>query len=257
MTIAEYQRIPELNWKFRSLLAAAGIAVSLFVAAFSAAASTHEIALIRAVEAEIESEARIVAALASHLAAETAEMHAALIGPSLKPGPQISDFLTETPQIDDLIDWQLDEAAKVRAGAAEHKCLAQAIYYEARSEPRVGQMAVADVVLNRVKSVTYPNSICGVVFQGAERKTGCQFSFTCDGSMKRRLNARLWNQSQMVAAAALSGMRLAVTRQATHYHANYVNPYWAQTLTPTAVIGKHKFYRVKNRWEKEAAPVAM
>ncbi|MEL6213550.1 MAG: cell wall hydrolase, partial [Pseudomonadota bacterium] len=128
------------------------------------------------------------------------------------------------------------------------------IYYEARSEKRVGQLAVADVVLNRVDSSVYPDSICGVVFQGSERVTGCQFSFTCDGSMDRRLNKRLWKRADDLAGAILAGVRVPVSRNATHYHADYVNPPWAEKLTPTAVIGTHKFYKFPNRRTAAAAP---
>src|SRR5690606_31870118 len=88
-------------------------------------------------------------------------------------------------------------AADDRARAV--KCLAQAIYYEAASEPDAGQRAVAQVVLNRVAHPTYPNSVCGVVFQGSERRTGCQFSFTCDGSLKRKPSRTFWERAERVA----------------------------------------------------------
>ena len=117
--------------------------------------------------------------------------------------------------------------------------------------------SVADVVLNRVASSRYPNSICGVVFQGSERRTGCQFSFTCDGSMSMRLNKRKWAASEELAGAILAGLRVPVSRNATHYHANYVTPYWAAKLTPTATIGTHKFYRFPSRRKVADAAAAM
>ena len=141
--------------------------------------------------------------------------------------------------------------------AEERKCLAQAIYYEARSEPKIGQMAVADVVLNRVASPLYPNTICEVVFQGSHRRTGCQFSFTCDGSMQARLNKRKWKSSEDLAGAVLAGIHVPVSRNATHYHANYVDPYWAPKMTPTASIGTHKFYKFNNSRNVAAAPASM
>ncbi|MEM6413248.1 MAG: cell wall hydrolase [Pseudomonadota bacterium] len=256
MTATAYRHIPEINWTLRSLLAATGMALCLLLSAFSAAASTKQIAATRAAEQELADEAEFVAALAEHLAAETADLRASMTTPSLKPAQQFNEVIVKTDQITDLVPLDLSVIPSTKINAAEAKCLAQAIYYEARSESRIGQVAVADVVLNRVASRVYPSTICGVVFQGSERVTGCQFSFTCDGSMKARLNRRLWAQSELIATAVLSGMRLPVSRHATHYHANYVSPPWAKKLTPTAVIGKHKFYRFKGS-TRPAAPVAM
>lgn len=125
----------------------------------------------------------------------------------------------------------------------ERRCLTQAIYYEARNQSLTGQMAVADVVLNRVENRRYPSSICGVVYQGSKRRTGCQFSFTCDGSMKGRVERRAMVEAQTVATAVLGGFRIALTDGATNYHANYVKPYWAPTLAQTVQVGDHLFYR--------------
>jgi spore germination cell wall hydrolase CwlJ-like protein len=132
-------------------------------------------------------------------------------------------------------------------------CLSRAIYYEARSESRRGQLAVAEVVLNRVSHRLYPNNICGVVYEGTDRETGlswrgnqesCQFSFTCDGSEARRPPVgEEWQVAQRVAAHALMGLSTSVTGYATHYHANYVSPYWAPRLVHTQTIGTHIFYR--------------
>lgn len=123
------------------------------------------------------------------------------------------------------------------------ECLTQAIYYEAAREPVSGQEAVAQVILNRVRHPNYPKSICGVVFQGAARRTGCQFSFTCDGSLRRQPEAALWRSAEMVAERALSGALPDAVGSATHYHAYYVNPYWASSLAPVRTIGAHLFYR--------------
>ena len=127
------------------------------------------------------------------------------------------------------------------------QCLSMAVYYEAASESYAGQQAVAQVVLNRVAHPAYPASVCGVVFQGSERHTGCQFSFTCDGSLKRRPAARPWAVAQSVALAALSGQVFAPVGTATHYHTHAVNPYWASSLDMIGSIGAHRFYRWKGR----------
>ncbi len=123
------------------------------------------------------------------------------------------------------------------------RCLTQAIYYEAALEPTDGQQAVAQVVLNRVRDPNYPNSVCGVVFQGAERVTGCQFSFTCDGSLARAPARWAWDRADKVARAALAGHVAVQVGTATHYHADYVLPYWSPTLGKITKIGAHIFYR--------------
>ncbi|MCW1402158.1 cell wall hydrolase [Novosphingobium sp. MW5] len=122
-------------------------------------------------------------------------------------------------------------------------CLTQAIYYEAASEPDAGQRAVAQVVLNRVMHPAYPNTVCGVVFQGSERTTGCQFSFTCDGAMNRVPSRMFWLRAENVARAALSGYVYAPVGLATHYHTIAVHPYWAPKLNYLGTIGAHRFYR--------------
>jgi len=123
-------------------------------------------------------------------------------------------------------------------------CLTQAIYYEAGFEPGEGQQAVAQVVLNRVRHPAYPKSVCGVVYQGSQRVTGCQFSFTCDGSLTRPPAIAAWERSRQVARAALSGFVYKQVGTATHYHADYVFPYWAPTLVKLKQIGAHIFYRM-------------
>jgi hypothetical protein len=122
-------------------------------------------------------------------------------------------------------------------------CLTSAVYYEAASESLTGQRAVAQVVLNRVRHPAYPNSVCGVVFQGSQRKTGCQFSFTCDGSLARAPSQSGWARARMVAAMALSGYVEPSVGLATHYHTIWVVPYWSSSLTKLGTIGAHIFYR--------------
>ncbi|WP_345906794.1 cell wall hydrolase [Hyphomonas sp. TMED31] len=125
----------------------------------------------------------------------------------------------------------------------EAKCLSQAIYYEAGTESLGGKMAVAEVIANRVRDHRYPDSICDVVFQGATRTTGCQFTFTCDGAMNRAPRGRNWDTSQKVAAHVLMNLNEERTGGATHYHATYVDPIWSAGLIKTDKIGLHIFYR--------------
>ncbi|WP_417231711.1 cell wall hydrolase [Brevundimonas sp.] len=125
------------------------------------------------------------------------------------------------------------------------RCLTQAVYYEAALESDEGQAAVAQVVLNRVRDRTYANTVCGVVFDGAERLTGCQFSFTCDGALARTPIAWAWNRSRIVAERALNGHVATRVGTATHYHADYVHPWWAPTLNKLTQVGSHVFYRWK------------
>ncbi|WP_299193166.1 cell wall hydrolase [uncultured Erythrobacter sp.] len=124
-------------------------------------------------------------------------------------------------------------------------CLAQAIWYEAASESEAGQRAVAQVVLNRVSHSSWPGSVCGVVYQGSNRSTGCQFSFTCDGSLARRAGGATWARAQRIASEALAGSVYQPIGHATHYHTLWVNPYWASSLDHVGTIGAHRFYRTR------------
>ena len=125
------------------------------------------------------------------------------------------------------------------------ECLAQAVYYEAASEGADGQRAVAQVVLNRLRHPGYPSSICGVVFQGSERVMGCQFTFTCDGSLLRSPNSVMFAAARRIGIEALAGRVFAPVGHATNYHADYVLPYWAASLDKQVQIGRHIFYRLK------------
>ncbi|MBO9709679.1 MAG: cell wall hydrolase [Caulobacter sp.] len=123
------------------------------------------------------------------------------------------------------------------------RCMTQAVYYEAGFEPVAGQQAVAQAVLNRVRHPGYPKSICGVIYEGASRSTGCQFSFTCDGSLQRAISPAVWANAEIVARRALAGFVMKDVGTATHYHADYVYPYWAPTLVKLRTVGTHVFYR--------------
>lgn len=127
-------------------------------------------------------------------------------------------------------------------------CLTAAVYYEARSEPLDGQRAVAQVVLNRVRHPAFPRSICGVVFQGRERRTGCQFSFTCDGSMNRGREPGAWARAREVAEAALAGYVYGPVGLATHFHTTAIHPWWASAMRRAVTVGAHVFYRWPGQW---------
>lgn len=249
--------VQDAQWTLRSLLAVGLLAVCGVATAMSATVNAKRAEQEAAVQRALDEEAELVADLAKYLTLETKEIRTALDTPRLKPAKPIATAVSGEFSLANLATFDFTSLTIAKLDSEERTCLAQAIYYEARSEPRIGQLAVADVVLNRVENRLYPNSICEVVFQGSERRTGCQFSFTCDGSMQARLNKRKWKQSQDMAGAILAGMRVPVSRKATHYHADYVTPYWAPSLTPTATIGTHKFYKFRNRRTVAAAPAAM
>lgn len=129
----------------------------------------------------------------------------------------------------------------------ERWCLSTAIYFEARSESYRGQVAVAQVVLNRVKHKLYPSTICGVVFQNQHKRNACQFSFACDGIPERVTEASAWKKAEQIADEVLSGsVYLSDVANATHYHASYVYPHWAPRMKRMAKIGLHIFYRFKH-----------
>lgn len=149
------------------------------------------------------------------------------------------------PTIDEELEvakpFVLTGTADARARALQ--CLTQAVYYEAGFEPGEGQMAVAQTVINRMRHPGYPKSICGVIYEGAARTTGCQFSFACDGSLAREPVPAIWANAQAVAKRALNGFVFKPVGVATHYHADYVSPYWAPTLVKLKQFGQHVFYR--------------
>ena len=155
----------------------------------------------------------------------------------------LSPRLQDVSDIETLSPIRADHRRWAQSLASEQKCLAEAVYYEARSESRSGQLAVADVVKNRVKSKHYPDTICGVVYEGAERSFACQFSFACDGSMEIAPKDPAWQRSLDIAQLSLTGFVPDLTKNSTHYHTVEVEPNWAETLEFKATIGFHKFYR--------------
>lgn len=141
-----------------------------------------------------------------------------------------------------------DETARLRA----RDCLAVAALYEA-GDDLPGERAVVQVVLNRVRHPAFPASVCAVVFQGSERETGCQFTFTCDGALTRPPSPAALTRARAVAQAALAGSVDAKVGLATHYHADYVVPYWRDGLVKVAQQGAHLFYRWPGYWGSAAA----
>jgi len=141
-----------------------------------------------------------------------------------------------------------DPASQARAAA----CLAAAQYYEAGGDFE-GQRAVAQVVLNRVRHPAYPGTVCGVVFQGAERRTGCQFTFTCDGAMAREPMPWLWQRALGIAQEALAGSVYAKVGLATHYHTDWVVPVWSGSLDKITKVDTHLFFRWTGGWGRPPA----
>ncbi|QIG80609.1 cell wall hydrolase [Stakelama tenebrarum] len=141
--------------------------------------------------------------------------------------------------------FRVSGAAADQARAVD--CLAAAVYYEA-GDDREGQQAVAQVVLNRVRHPAFPNTVCGVVFQGSERSTGCQFTFTCDGAMARRPAEAAWRRARETARGALNGDVYAEVGHATHYHTDWVVPYWSSSLEKITEVHGHLFFRWTGWW---------
>jgi len=159
------------------------------------------------------------------------------------PGPIVLD-----PNIDANHAWLNNALPASARSAGEVKCLATAIYFEARGEVEKGQIAVAQVVLNRLKNPAYPKTICDVVYQNKNIRNGCQFSFACDGIPDRINDPDAWNASMTLARRVLNdptNLYLADIGAATHYHATYVRPRWANEMNKVEKIGNHIFYKTK------------
>ena len=183
--------------------------------------------------------------LASTTPADTAPIEIAAL-PKFSRGPH--GLITQNVTVVGVAEYHPDYAAMIETAksAPEQRCLAQAIYFEARSEPEEGQAAVAQVVLNRAMSGLYPGSVCGVVFQNQERHNACQFSFACDGHPLRMTEADAWTNAVRIAHEVTDGTTyVSDIGGSTHYHANYVTPFWARSLKRMEVIGHHIFYTLK------------
>ena len=122
-------------------------------------------------------------------------------------------------------------------------CLAEALYFEARGEPIQGQLAVGEVILNRVKDTRYPSSICKVINQGTGRRFACQFTYTCDGKLETVHERKPYEMALKIAKILMTTHDGKLTRGSTHYHSNYVNPKWSKKFERVAKFGRHIFYR--------------
>ncbi|MFK7939071.1 MAG: cell wall hydrolase [Roseovarius sp.] len=138
-------------------------------------------------------------------------------------------------------DWLAQNS--VAKGGAQWRCLAEALYFEARGESVKGQFAVAEVIMNRVDSGRFPDTVCGVINQGTGRKYQCQFTYTCDGHAEVISEPAAFKQVGRVANLMVNGAERPLTKGATHYHTRAVRPKWSKTYPRTATIGVHHFYR--------------
>lgn len=165
----------------------------------------------------------------------------ALLAAAPDAGPTIAVDLLAAPPF-------LAAAASPRDADRALDCLTAAIYYEARSEPVEGQEAVAQVVLNRVRNPAFPASVCGTVYEGSSRETGCQFTFTCDGSLNARREPAAWERARRIAAQALAGFVYEPVGAATYYHTTAVHPWWDAKVSQVAHIGAHVFFQLPGAW---------
>lgn len=185
-----------------------------------------------------------------HISASGAVKHANLLRLDKKFSelPSLPTGLGNLPNLDMPSGDKLDDSMESvdlfgRAFTREEMCIAQAVYFEGRSEPLVGQVAIAEVILNRIVDARYPDTACDVVFQNQHLKNKCQFSFACDGQSDRPKNATAWEKSLKVVALVMKGERSGVAKRATHYHASYVSPRWSAHLSKLGQVGTHIFYR--------------
>lgn len=162
------------------------------------------------------------------------------------PQSRIASFL-ERPDMEMAYsaDWLARQ--KVKPGGEGWRCLAEALYFEARGESVKGQFAVAEVILNRVDSPEYPDTVCGVVNQGTGGKYQCQFTYTCDGAPEDIAEPAAFDRAGKVAGLMVQGAPRPLTKGATHYHTRAVSPAWARRFPRTATIGVHHFYRSPTR----------
>ncbi|MEI4260607.1 cell wall hydrolase [Roseovarius sp. D0-M9] len=167
-------------------------------------------------------------------------------GLSAMPQSRVASYLKKPAATAGYTRAWLD-AQQPAEGDDEWRCLSEALYFEARGETVKGQFAVAEVILNRVDSPRYPNSICGVINQGTGAKYACQFTYTCDGHPEVIAEPRAFERVGKVANIMASGAERPLTKGATHYHTHAVNPRWARTFPRTAEIGYHYFYKQPTR----------
>lgn len=171
-----------------------------------------------------------------------------LVSRSEPPGQRFREYLSlfqprqdKPVEVSYTRDW-LDRLPKA-TGDEDWKCLAEALYFEARGESVKGQFAVAEVILNRVKTSRFPDTLCGVIKQGTGKKYQCQFTYTCDGLKEVIHEKKAYERVAKVARLAIDGVATDLTDGATHYHTKAVRPSWSRVYKETARIGVHIFYR--------------
>ena len=226
MKLVSYGRA---RWRAPISAALLGSGLGLALGAFFLAAGLSDVAAER-VRAEQMAEAAAYGYTGSYLEAEGSGLRLALHRYGFHASVDARPFAA----------GRRSPTARRRA---DLECLTEAVYYEARGESVGGQSAVAQGVLNRVKHPSYPKSVCGVVFQGAGH-SGCQFSFACDGSMRRGREALAWNRARGVATRVLAGAITANVGRATHFHTTSVSPFWAPSMLRVTTVGAHVFYRL-------------
>lgn len=162
------------------------------------------------------------------------------------PDARLASFFRRPDlQVEYSAEWLAGQ--KFKSSGADWRCLAEALYFEARGESVKGQFAVAEVILNRVDSPEYPDDVCAVIHQGTGRKYACQFTYTCDGHKEVIAEKRAFDQVGKVAHLMVQGAPRPLTKGATHYHTRAVNPRWARRFPRTTTIGVHHFYRMPTR----------
>ncbi|MBI4724780.1 MAG: cell wall hydrolase [Rhodomicrobium sp.] len=166
--------------------------------------------------------------------------------PAVKPGGAWDGLLKNASLSPDQPKTLFGGLTEDEFRARELRCMATAIYFEARDEPIKGQIAVGQVIMNRIRSPFYPKTVCGVVYQGERNRTGCQFSFTCTGKRNSVKEKPEWATAVKLAKQLIAGeVWVKEVGYATHYHATYVHPSWRLELIKVAQIGGHIFYRMK------------
>lgn len=228
----------------RAAVAAAGVVCGcLSGPALAGADSPPVLALTKLVVPVAVAPTRVAAAVPARPSASTPP----------PPRPVMPVVATKSEPVPQDLDPEIDPALLhtetwLRAqdeatGGADWECLTEALYFEARGERADGLFAVAEVILNRVDSNRYPDTVCGVINQGTGRKHACQFSYTCDGLPERVHEPQAWERVGKVARAMLTGAPRVLTDGALFYHANTVSPSWSLTKNLTSTIGDHPFYR--------------
>ncbi|MGY6534060.1 MAG: cell wall hydrolase [Pararhodobacter sp.] len=232
-----------------------GAAMTLAFALFSGSAAAGERAeqgLVLALNAEREAIRHVSPAVVNRATSpQRAASDSASVIPARLETPsrrQGDDSLPAAPDADRLYqrDWLMRQEITLRDDA-QFQCLREAVYHEARGEDLVGQFAVAEVILNRVESPRYPNTVCEVVHQNAHRQNACQFSYACNGRSRALSDAAARAVAGRVAQVMLSGAERALTSGATHFHSTAVRPAWSRRYERTARFGAHIFYRPATR----------